>query len=99
MPRNDRRRNSRIEDAKHIASVALVAGGLTWIAAPQVASLWTTISRSPEEVARIEASAFFPNCSAARAAGAAPIYRGEPGYRGQMDGDGDGIACEPYRHR
>jgi hypothetical protein len=34
-------------------------------------------------------------CDDARAAGAAPIYRGEPGYSADMDGDGDGIACEP----
>lgn len=36
-------------------------------------------------------------CNDARAAGTAPIYRHEPGYRSEMDGDGDGIACEPYR--
>jgi hypothetical protein len=36
-------------------------------------------------------------CNDARAAGTAPIYRGEPGYRPNMDGDDDGIACEPYR--
>ncbi|MFA7604786.1 MAG: excalibur calcium-binding domain-containing protein [Novosphingobium sp.] len=36
-------------------------------------------------------------CNAARAAGTAPIYVSEPGYRPEMDGDGDGIACEPYR--
>lgn len=35
-------------------------------------------------------------CNDARQAGTAPIYRGEPGYRENMDGDGDGIACEPY---
>lgn len=40
---------------------------------------------------------YYRNCSAARAAGAAPIYRGEPGYRAELDRDGDGIACEPYR--
>jgi hypothetical protein len=40
--------------------------------------------------------AYFPNCSAARAAGAAPIARGEPGYRAPLDRDGDGVACEPY---
>ena len=34
-------------------------------------------------------------CNDARAAGTAPIYRGEPGYRSDMDGDSDGIACEP----
>ncbi|SEL41624.1 Excalibur calcium-binding domain-containing protein [Sphingomonas palmae] len=36
-------------------------------------------------------------CNDARAAGTAPIYRDEPGYRENMDGDGDGIACEPIR--
>jgi hypothetical protein len=40
---------------------------------------------------------YWPGCHAARAAGTAPIYAGEPGYREKMDGDGDGIACEPYR--
>lgn len=35
-------------------------------------------------------------CNDARAAGTAPIYRWEPGYRANMDGDGDGVACESY---
>lgn len=43
------------------------------------------------------AGAYYPNCHAARAAGAAPIYAGEPGYREDLDRDSDGIACEPYR--
>lgn len=37
----------------------------------------------------------YENCAAARAAGAAPIRRGEPGYRPGLDGDGDGVACDP----
>jgi len=40
---------------------------------------------------------YWGGCNSARAAGTAPIYRGEPGYRPEMDGDSDGIACEPYR--
>lgn len=36
----------------------------------------------------------YANCTAARAAGAAPIHRGEPGYRAGLDRDGDGIGCE-----
>ncbi|NMD97258.1 DUF1524 domain-containing protein [Rhodococcus sp. BL-253-APC-6A1W] len=40
------------------------------------------------------ASAYYKNCSAARAAGAAPLYAGEPGYRAEMDRDKDGVACE-----
>lgn len=36
----------------------------------------------------------YPNCAAARAAGAAPLKSGEPGYRVELDGDRDGWACE-----
>ena len=42
---------------------------------------------------------YYRNCAAARAAGAAPIYVGEPGYSPHLDRDGDGIACEPYYGR
>jgi Excalibur calcium-binding domain/Protein of unknown function (DUF1524) len=37
---------------------------------------------------------YYANCTAARAAGAAPIMRGEPGYASKLDRDHDGIACE-----
>lgn len=40
------------------------------------------------------ASAYYANCTEAREAGVTPIYRGEPGYRSQLDRDNDGIACE-----
>lgn len=36
----------------------------------------------------------YPNCDAVRAAGKAPIRRGEPGYAPKLDRDGDGIACD-----
>lgn len=39
-------------------------------------------------------STSYPNCTAAKAAGAAPIYKGQPGYRSGLDRDGDGIACD-----
>ena len=39
-------------------------------------------------------STYFPNCSAARAAGAAPVRAGSPGYSRKLDRDGDGIGCE-----
>ncbi len=42
---------------------------------------------------------YFRSCNEVRAAGAAPLYRGQPGYREDMDGDRDGIACEPIRPR
>jgi hypothetical protein len=36
---------------------------------------------------------YYKNCSAARAAGAAPVYVGQPGYGGYLDRDGDGVGC------
>ena len=36
----------------------------------------------------------FANCSQARAAGAAPVREGDPGYGRHLDRDGDGIGCE-----
>ena len=36
----------------------------------------------------------YRNCSEARAAGAAPLYRGQAGYSPRLDRDGDGVACE-----
>ena len=39
-------------------------------------------------------SGAFASCAEARAAGAAPLHRGDPGYSSSLDGDGDGVACE-----
>lgn len=46
----------------------------------------TTPSRSGE--------VHYPNCAAARAAGVAPVRRGQPGYGRHLDRDNDGIGCE-----
>lgn len=37
---------------------------------------------------------YYPNCAAARAAGAAPVRRGDPGYAAHLDRDNDGVGCE-----
>lgn len=39
-------------------------------------------------------STFYANCDAVRAAGAAPIRVGDPGYSRKLDRDGDGVGCE-----
>ncbi|WP_309663156.1 excalibur calcium-binding domain-containing protein [Sphingomonas sp.] len=44
-----------------------------------------------------ESAVHYAGCNEVRAAGKAPLYAGDPGYSVTMDGDGDGIACEPYR--
>ncbi|MDQ0924666.1 chemotaxis protein histidine kinase CheA [Pseudarthrobacter sp. W1I19] len=40
------------------------------------------------------AAVYYANCTAARQAGAAPVYAGTPGYGKHLDRDGDGIGCD-----
>lgn len=47
----------------------------------------------PEPVAP-PAAVYYANCTAVRAAGAAPIFAGQPGYGTHLDRDQDGIACD-----
>lgn len=59
----------------------------------------STPPRTSQQPQRFSASptGAFRNCAEARAAGAAPVRRGDPGYGPHLDRDGDGIGCEPYR--
>ncbi|MDT9598647.1 excalibur calcium-binding domain-containing protein [Sphingosinicella rhizophila] len=50
-------------------------------------------------VRRPKTGSAYTNCAAARAAGAAPVLIGQPGYGPHLDRDGDGVGCEPYRGR
>ena len=43
---------------------------------------------------RQDENVYFDDCGEVRAAGKAPIRRGDPGYGPHLDGDDDGIACE-----
>ncbi len=62
---------------------------------PQVAPAPPLASVPAVEPATAPSSGvYYANCTAARAAGAAPLHVGEPGYRLALDRDKDGIACE-----
>ncbi|NDZ56721.1 calcium-binding protein [Streptomyces anulatus] len=50
----------------------------------------------PAPKATDPAPAYYENCDAARAAGAAPVEEGDPGYAPHLDRDGDGVGCEPW---
>jgi hypothetical protein len=49
-----------------------------------------TTVRTPQSGSQVH----YPSCSAARAAGAAPVRRGDPGYGRHLDRDDDGVGCE-----
>ncbi|MCO1578959.1 excalibur calcium-binding domain-containing protein [Crossiella sp. SN42] len=40
------------------------------------------------------AEPFYKNCAQVRKAGKAPLLRDQPGYRAELDSDGDGVACD-----
>jgi len=63
-------------------------------AAAAAAAAAEEAAAAAEEAPPPETSVYYENCTAVRAAGADPIYRGEPGYSSKLDRDGDGIACE-----
>ena len=58
----------------------------------------TAVAPRRDDPTLVEQSVHYSGCNDVRAAGKAPLRAGEPGYRPEMDGDGDGIACEPI-HR
>lgn len=75
---------------KSIAPVVGLAGIAVYQATP------SNVLLSPEEARQREDSIYYRNCEAVRLAGKAPLHRGDPGYREGIDGDSDGVACEPY---
>ena len=71
--------------------------GILGLLALTVVYNWSS-QPSPEQL-KVEQSVYYSGCNEVRLLGKDPIYRGQPGYREDMDGDGDGIACEPHRGR
>ena len=66
----------------------------TALTSPPVTRAPTATTEATAPTATRPSSVSYANCTAVRAAGAAPIYRGEPGYGAHLDRDNDGIACE-----
>ncbi|OZB88124.1 MAG: hypothetical protein B7X41_09800 [Microbacterium sp. 14-71-5] len=62
--------------------------------APAPAAPAPAPAAAPVPAAPAPATVYYENCTAARAAGAAPILEGQPGYRPALDRDKDGVACE-----
>jgi hypothetical protein len=69
--------------------------GLIALAGMVSLSLWIIVRDDELERGADSRSVYYRRCADARADGAAPIKRGEPGYRLSLDADRDGVACEP----
>ena len=62
--------------------------------APAPAPAPVPVHVAPAPAPAPPAAVYYANCAAVRAAGAAPIHAGQPGYSGKLDRDGDGVGCE-----
>ena len=84
-----------VEAAKAKAATAAKAkAAAAQAAAAEAAAAEAAAAEAAAAAAAPAESVYYENCTAARAAGAAPIMRGEPGYASKLDRDNDGIACE-----
>lgn len=90
-----------LEDAARVAKRGLWAGQfqMPWDYRKSPNALPTAGTASvtppaPSPKPSSGAEPYYANCAAARAAGVAPIMRGQPGYRSGLDRDDDGVACE-----
>lgn len=70
---------------------AQAAAGPGPVAAPPARATVAPARAAPSNAAPSRA---YANCSEARAAGAAPVRRGDPGYGAHLDRDNDGVGCE-----
>jgi hypothetical protein len=86
-----------VTQAEHDAIAGLLAGctgqpaptvtiPASSVAAPPVPAIPPAVLSGPDT--------YYSNCAAVRAAGKAPLHRGDPGYRAGLDRDNDGVACE-----
>ncbi len=97
--RNSRRRRTRRSNSfgTNVLAASLFLGFVVYNSAPLLQRTLTGSTDMLDRESAVERSAYYRNCNAARAAGVAPISRGSPGYRSELDGDGDSVACEPIR--
>ena len=87
-------RDAMVRVLSSCATRALPASGPAPTTAAQPRSSTATTAPAPVPKPGTAPTIHYANCTAVRAAGAAPILRGEPGYSSALDRDGDGIACE-----
>lgn len=82
-------------EAARIDAEQAAAAEVARVAAEQAAAQEAARLEAARQAAEVQkpTSVYYENCTAVRAAGAAPIFAGDPGYRSALDRDGDGQGC------
>lgn len=87
------RQETTFQTAKRYGIVAVISG----LGIALATNAWESAQRRQAFLDALPAGYLFSGCNDVRAAGVAPLYRYEPGFSDRLDGDGDGIGCEPHR--
>src|SRR5690349_17879345 len=101
FPSNVRLEKSTVRVSKTRQSPALIQVPPTeadaeadkaWATGQPASTNWTAATKPAQPVVQ---TVTYSGCDEVRALGKAPLFSDQPGYRSDMDGDGDGVACEP----
>ncbi|WP_312894676.1 excalibur calcium-binding domain-containing protein [Paenibacillus eucommiae] len=57
------------------------------------ATTTTPVTKPSNEIGNTS-DIIYNSCAEVKAAGKAPIHKGDPGFSTKLDRDGDGVACE-----
>lgn len=69
-----------------------LTGGYAWSKWPHSSS--KAVDRfAVQQIGKPAPEVYYATCADARAAGAGDLYPGLPGYRAELDSNGDGVAC------
>lgn len=79
-------------EAAYVAADAATPDAASCAAPPPPAPAPPAPAPAPAPASPADTS--YANCDAVRAAGAAPIHVGDPGWAKKFDRDGDGVGCE-----
>lgn len=83
------------------AAILGVGGSYAWpyltqTSASRAVNSQQFVSAKPGQTAHeLEQTAYYADCNAVRAAGKAPLWAGQPGFRPELDPTGTGMACPP----
>ena len=93
-PRPDQQKAAMVKLQREWPTLAKALQSATGVSPRSISVPKTARKPAPKPAPTTVPDVYYANCTAVRAAGAAPLHAGEPGYRAGLDRDGDGTACE-----
>ncbi|WP_264572454.1 excalibur calcium-binding domain-containing protein [Sphingobium sp. B2D3A] len=94
--RHGKRRPSRPETTLETAIRYSIIAAASGVGIAFATHTWEAAQKRQAILDALPVGYSYSGCDQVRAAGVAPIRSYERGFSERLDGDGDGIGCEPY---